>query len=386
MIQIVFDANVIFANWHLNGPSMVLIEKLIASGECRLIVPEIVILEARNLYKEKISELIQEIKKFNGLVGAEYSIEVPDIEQICKDYETKLDNRLTVLNADRPTFSDIPQTSIVSRALARKRPFHESDRGLKDALIWECILKVANSDNTTFFVSKNWKDFCSKGSIEQLHSDLLEDLKAKRLPGNCVCICPDIKGLVDSHLLSHLEKVVNDATKQLEQGQYKSFSIRQWFIDNREHIETLLNRDGDFGTVFHGYRELEDPSVSYIENPDEITIEEVFALEDDKVYIDAKAFADVIFDVFIFKPDYYIIEDEYPLEVQDSDWNEYYVWAQLTIHIPIKFSMIFNVLGVKVEEFEVNGFEEIFGWCKFCGAAILSDAAEGCYKCGKSFF
>lgn len=53
MIQIVFDANVIFTNWHLNGPSMVLIEKLIASGECKLIVPEIVILEARNLSREK---------------------------------------------------------------------------------------------------------------------------------------------------------------------------------------------------------------------------------------------------------------------------------------------------------------------------------------------
>jgi len=364
---------------------MVLIEKLIASGECKLMVPEIVILETRNLYKERISELIQEIKKFNGLIGAEYSIEVPDIDQICKDYESKLDNRLTTLSADRLIFSDIPQITIVLRALARKRPFHKSDRGFRDALIWECILKVANSGNTTFFVSENTKDFCSKGSIDQLHPDLLEDLEAKQLPGNCVCICHDIKGLVDSHLLSHLEKIINDATKQLEQGQYKSFSIRQWFIDNREHVETLLNRDGDFGTVLHGCHELEDLSISYIEDPDEITIVEVFALEDDKVYVDAKAFADVIFDAFIFKPDYYIIEDGYPLEVQDSDWNEDYVWAQLTIHIPIKFSMIFNVLVANVEEFEVNGFEETFGWCKFCGAAILSDAAEGCYKCGTSF-
>jgi len=387
MIQIVFDANVIFTNWQLNGPSMVLIEKLIASGECKLIVPEIVILEAHNLYKEEMSKLIQEMKKFNGLVtNAQHAIKVPDIDQICKQYESALDSRLTTLNTYRLPFSDIPQTSIVSRALARKIPFHESGRGFRDALIWECILKVVNSDNVTFFVSKNCKDFCNKGSIEQLHPDLLNDLKAKELPENCVCLCSDIKGLVNSHLLSHLEKVVNDATKQLKQGQYKQFSIRQWFIDNREQIETLLNKDADFEAVLYGYHELEDPSVSYIENPDDITVEEAFALEDDKVYIDAKAYADVIFDVFIFKPDYYIMEDEYPLEIQDSDWNEHYVWAQLTIHIPIRFSMIFNVLEVRVEEFEVNGFEEIFGWCKFCGAAVLNDASERCYKCGKSFF
>lgn len=82
-----------------------------------------------------------------------------------------------------------------------------------------------------------------------------------------------------------------------------------------------------------------------------------------------------------------MIEDDYPLlDVQDCDWNEYYAWAQMTLSLPIRISIVFDVLRERVEEFEVDGFDEIFGWCKFCGAAILSDAAEACYKCGKPFF
>ena len=58
----------------------------------------------------------------------------------------------------------------------------------------------------------------------------------------------------------------------------------------------------------------------------------------------------------------------------------------MTLNLPIKFSLVFNIVNEQIEEFEVNGFEETFGWCKSCGAAITSDAAESCSKCGKDFF
>ncbi|MFH0768043.1 MAG: hypothetical protein V1932_00555, partial [Chloroflexota bacterium] len=122
-----------------------------------------------------------------------------------------------------------------------------------------------------------------------------------------------------------------------------------------------------------------------IEDP-EITVEEVEAIDENAIYIAAKAIADVVFDVFIFKQDYYIIEHEYPLEVQDSDWNEDYVWAYFTVNIPVNFSITFDVENKNVDTFEVDGFDEVFDYCRFCGAAILSDAAESCYKCGKDFF
>jgi len=82
--EVVIDTNVIFKNWYLDGPSMAVIERLIASGQCKLIVPEIVLLEVQNLYTEKMGELIGSIKKVNGLIrDKRHAVKVPDIKAVC---------------------------------------------------------------------------------------------------------------------------------------------------------------------------------------------------------------------------------------------------------------------------------------------------------------
>ena len=182
------------------------------------------------------------------------------------------------------------------------------------------------------------------------------------------------------------KELAEEVLDNLKTGGYGTFNIKDWFIENRDSIIAAVDKDA--GTIFSHERWFEDVHVSYIEDPERIEVGEVFDIEDEQVYFDVTLFADTIFDFYIYKPDLYMIEDEYPLlDVQDYDWSEDYAWAQMTIlAVPIRVSMVFNVLREKLEEFEVNGFDEIFGWCKFCGAAILSDAAEECYKCGKPFF
>lgn len=389
MREIVIDTNVIFKNWYLDGPGMAVIASLIASGQCKLIVPEVVLLEIQNLYKERMAELISSIRQANGLMKSkEHIIKLPDIKAVCDAYNSILDKRLSVLKAVRLPYADVPQTAIVSRALSRKRPFHGSDKGFRDALIWESILKNCKPINPTFFITANHKDFCSETHNEQLHADLIADLKAKGYPEDCVRVYPDIKKLVDGELLKLLKtvKATERAVKELEKGRYKTFSIEEWFIENKDDIIAELNRRGDAVDILSYRNEFEDPSVTYIEDPDEIVVEEVEAVDEKTIYVTAKAISDVIIDMYIFKQDYYIIEGEPNLDVQDSDWNEDYVWAQFTAKVPVKFSITYDVENKNVDEFEVDGFDEVFGFCPFCGAAVLSDSAESCSKCGKNFF
>jgi hypothetical protein len=47
-MNIVFDTNVIFRDWYLNGPNMILIETFIKSQKLKLVIPEIVIQETKN--------------------------------------------------------------------------------------------------------------------------------------------------------------------------------------------------------------------------------------------------------------------------------------------------------------------------------------------------
>jgi len=59
--------------------------------------------------------------------------------------------------------------------------------------------------------------------------------------------------------------------------------------------------------------------------------------------------------------------------------------AVIELKLPLSFSLVFDASKETVEDFEVNGVGEVWGWCIFCGAQIMSDAAEECWSCGKSF-
>ena len=384
-MQVVLDTNIIRADWFLKSPSMVVIEKLITLGKCKLYVPEIVILETLNLYEKVVNAYAESVKKLNTLIAKkEYAVPYPDIEKICKDYEMILNERLNALKVQRLSYEGIPHQDVITRALACRKPFRESDKGYRDTLIWEGILRLANANCLTFFITNDRKDFASKAGGQQLHPDLVVDLVAKGLPAETVKLYPDVKRFVDEHISPYLQRLAGEVMESLKTGKYKSFSMQDWFIEIREQFIARLNEDAQ--SLFSWYGELENPEVSYVEDPEEIIVEDVYRLDEETVYLDAKAFADVTFDVFIFKPDYHWIYDKYPLDILSADWNEDFMWAQLTLYVPIRFSMIFNILSEQVEEFEVNGFEETFGWCKSCGAAVLSDAAQTCYRCGKSLF
>ena len=57
-MNIVFDTNVIFGDWYLNGPNMVLIETFIKSQKLKLFIPEIVVQETKNRYRKEMEALL----------------------------------------------------------------------------------------------------------------------------------------------------------------------------------------------------------------------------------------------------------------------------------------------------------------------------------------
>lgn len=384
-MKVVLDSNIIFDNWYLTGPNITVLERHIKLGESKLFIPEIVIWEVKNLFKKQIIEHTQSVKKLNNLLsGLNKNIPFENIEKILKLYDKALAKRLKMLRVEIPTHTDIPQNNVAMRALACRRPFTESGKGYKDTLIWETILRrIVDPKDKTFFITKNHKDFASEKDAKQLHPHLLDDLSANHLPTDSVCLYTDIKSFIDDNILPHLKQITDDAVKELKSGEYKSFSIKEWFIKNRDniirsankHVETLLSEP-----------ELEDPEIVYIEDPEELSVDDLRLTDDNTVYIDATATTDIVIEVFIFKSSYSWIGNEYPVEILEYDWNEHYMWGQLVLQLPISFSIIFDLESKKVREFEVNPFSSVYGFCRRCGAPILSDAAETCHKCGKSLF
>jgi hypothetical protein len=347
-------------------------------GGSKLFIPEIVILEVKSLFKKRITQHTQSVRELNNLLsGINEKVALRDADTMIKLYKEAFNKRLKALAAETPTYKDIPQEDIACRALSQRKPFTESGKGYKDTLIWETILrKIADPKGKTIFITKNHKDFASEKDNKQLHPHLLDDLKAKQLPIDSVYLYTDMKSFVDENILAYLKQI-----EELKTGKYKSFSIQEWFTDNRDDIISSANR---YVENLLSDSELEDPTIRYIEDPKEISVDDVRLTDENTVYIDVAVISDAVIEVFVFKSSYGFVRERCPIEVLEYDWNEHYIWGQLVLELPISLSISFDLKKEKVQEFEVNPFSEIFGFCRRCGAAILSDAAETCGKCGKS--
>ncbi len=389
-MNIVLDTNVIYGDWYLTGPQFSLLRNYLGLSDARLFVPEIVVLETKNLFKRELGRLVLDVAKLDRYLPDEDILEkLPHLLDAGHDYDSKLDKRLGELNAERPDHSDISHDGIVERALGPRKPFREDDKGYRDCLLWEVVLhKIARKDTITFLISENHRDFADKPTDRILHADLRQDLVSAGLPEDCVQYYSNLKNFIDERVKGELKIKTDDIVLSLKQGRYGAFSVEKWFVENRNGIMDKVN-DKIESVFVHAYaNELEDPKVTYIEDPEEIEIVEVDHYEGDEplYHIEVCVTADMAVDVFVTKADYYGgLHELIPLEVWDSDWNKWYIWAVIQVKLPISISLLFDASKEEVESIEVDSIGELWGWCRFCGAQVMSDAAEECWNCGKAF-
>ena len=135
---------------------MAIIEIAIANGILELIVPQIVVEEVKNKYREELLKaernLTETLVKQNTLLAADEqrALKQLKIDRVVTDFGDRLDNRLAELRARRPVYTDVPHQDLVQRDLDRRRPFQESGRGYRDALLWETLLRQTDPKKTPY--------------------------------------------------------------------------------------------------------------------------------------------------------------------------------------------------------------------------------------------
>lgn len=177
---IVLDTNVIHEDFLMKSGRFAILRDYLQKTQSKVILPKIVYDELEATYERHLSMLVNCFIRAKGSLAAVLSqTQLPDINvSIMKEvasYMTYMKNTLGVEDADIFDYKESYLHDVIERAIHRKRPCTDRGEEIRDAVLWQCVLDIANDapDKTLVFISENKKQFTL--GADTLHPELLED-------------------------------------------------------------------------------------------------------------------------------------------------------------------------------------------------------------------
>lgn len=373
-MKVVLDTNVFVAlHKRLRGPELTLLASFLATQPATLVVPEIVFQEAVNRFREQAKKALAKARQSIAdldeclLAPSGCRVDAVDIAAHAQEYAERLGDRLNELRAERPGYSDIPHADLVLRDLTRRRPFRETGKGYRDALIWETVLRhVVEKDVKTILIT-NDMDF-GEGKPATLHADLKRNLLGQGLPYDAVVLSPTLRTFIDEYVKPVLPKaeVVSAA---IQDGRYEGFSLKAFFEEHsdemRNQISDLIENAGsDLYDALPGMpHDIETVSVDGIGEPDDIVISECYQLEDGNVLVQiAVRLVDNELGFFVWKADVYGIPEESRVSINMFDWNEHYSWASVSAQLDVTLELVLDPKDGAVKSWEISQASFVEEW------------------------
>jgi hypothetical protein len=180
MLHVVLDANSVGIRAPLAGNPQRLLIEAAAKGQIVLVVPELVVREVVNKWREfvdkevdRLAAPVRELEKY------EISVPVPsaaELEDLAAGVESSL---RAALSGAGIVVAGFPRTShefVVSRALARRQPFDGAGKdGYRDVLLWETVVDLAR-DHEVVLVSRDARAFAdADGTLARVLAKEVEE-------------------------------------------------------------------------------------------------------------------------------------------------------------------------------------------------------------------
>lgn len=205
-MMIFLDSSILCSDFYMKGFLFDIAKKV-----GTIVFGEIVLDEVRNKYqemlKDKYAKMQRAIEDVNMMTSE--TIDVPDEELVSNEiekYRDFLDMFIIESGMTVPEeYPKIPHKKIVERALQRKKPFKsDGSSGYRDYLVWETCLNLAEiyANEDVHFISSNTRDFSDSNEREKLHSDLLDDLKERKISADRFHYWTSLKNFIDGYAKS----------------------------------------------------------------------------------------------------------------------------------------------------------------------------------------
>jgi hypothetical protein len=358
-MRIVLDTTALRKDFPLNSPDMRLLREFLHKTGSNLFISAIVLDEIKNLHRESLERTKMDFLADLRRLLAWSTVVLPDI-----DIQTESDNYANVLKERLRTeyrarfipYPDISHNALVSRDLARRKPFSESGKGYRDALIWYSILGLLTSESEEVaFVTANTKDFWNSDKTG-LHPDLVADTKGNRIKSKRLHLFHGVDTF-NSAITKPKLQLLENVQKSLQEGKYKGLDLRAVLSVHEVELRNTINdqsinllvRDA-LGYLFP---DIGNFSIERFDGPEEIKVGAVLEIESKKLFVGFTANYDLVFTtavpiediprwkrsgVTLFEPE--ILGDLAEIDVE--------------LRAAFKMALIFDPSRAAVENFEIN--------------------------------
>lgn len=358
-MKVVLDSNIIIADFWLESTNFKLLFESAKKGNVKIFIPEVVLDEVVNKYSKRLEDskgkIDSELKIFEKLsrVQEQNPITQSMIIKSVSDYQKHIqqvvkDNSIEVIK-----YPKTDHKFLVKKAINKLKPFNANEKGYRDSLIWENIKELltesesAVSQPELVFISSNYKDFAT-GEYE-LHPDLISELEDEDFDSKSVIVYPSLSEFNDKQT-----KLFFTQSKSFEK---KLIKKELWDFDLHKVLTDYLFKNYVGSELFHYNVDFEfehsEPTVSSIYEDFEEKITSVKKLNATDYLVDVEFEVNSIIDFFIDKGDYWSLDDDKHISIQDSDWNKWVMLAETEISVPLSMSLIIDS-DLNVKSCQIN--------------------------------
>jgi hypothetical protein len=354
---VVFDTTVLFSDVHASRRLMRDVLRGAAEDNWTVVVPGVVVEEACRQYPERLKKALVDVER---AVGKERTtlqslgLPVPvtpavDVDALIGAYEANLRGTLSQPGcsiADPPSEMEL----VASWAATWRKPFKDDGTGACDAFVWLTVLDQAGEDEV-LLVSANWKDFADPDNRELLAPELLADLERRGIDPEHVRRVDTVHQLLVD-LLTPEQRALNRARAILDDPVRRARLVSRISFDaswTPSHWDSLS--DWRLGV------EVEDFALRAFD-ADDMELESAEENADGSLTMLLTGTGNGSFDFFVEKSELLHAPDDSPVEVYDSDWNDWYDWAQATLRATAEIDV--RVTANDQFEISIEGLEPAY--------------------------
>ncbi len=353
MIEVFLDTNNFFRDDFLQSTLAEVVIKGAKSFDIKILIPEIVIDEAKRNFASQLNDKIRKYKESHKDLSGH--IKLPDVsinlDNVINKYNKFLDglskkNEVVIL-----PYPEIPIKMIVAAAYEAEKPFDDNGNGFKDYIIWQTIKEYCDANSNTgerFFITTDGDFFEEEPKKKPkkkpiLHPSLVASLKNFY---EAPVVIPTLKDFFDLKIKPSLNKL----------------NAKDIFnFDIEKEAESILEKElldyapaGFDGLPF-------DPDI-YISCAEDVVIKkapQISQVEKNSLLINVGGTVCITVEGSMDKIHYeYAMEQD--IYIESSDIRDYHMLVSKYITTPFELDILYSTKDKKILNHTITLLDEVY--------------------------